>query len=56
MGCISERKKIGYTLLYEASVLKYNSDCIDRYSRRILETHLRQINDVLVLKFSVPVS
>ena len=25
MRCISERNKVGYTLLYEATVLKYNS-------------------------------
>ena len=24
MRCISERNKVGYTLLYEATVLKYN--------------------------------
>ena len=24
--CISERNKVGYTLLYEATVLKYNQD------------------------------
>ena len=27
MHCISERNKVGYTLLYEATVLKYNFRC-----------------------------